>query len=89
MCGHAAAEIIAALQAADVQFMSCHTATEERARILVQRKKLSQSRSRHIQECPRLLLSMQSARKQRLRIAEYMRVAKIANLARICRTANF
>ena len=48
MCGHATAEIIAALQAADVQFMSCHTAIEERARILVQRKKLSQSRSRHI-----------------------------------------
>ena len=34
---------IEALQARDVQFMSCHTATEEQARVLVQRNKLSQS----------------------------------------------
>jgi hypothetical protein len=34
---------IEALQARGVQFMSCHTATEEQARVLVQRNKLSQS----------------------------------------------
>jgi len=34
---------IEALQARDVQFMSCHTATEEQARVLIQRNKLSQS----------------------------------------------
>jgi hypothetical protein len=34
---------IEALQARGVQFMSCHTATEEQARALVQRNKLSQS----------------------------------------------
>ena len=39
----AAAAIIEALQAGDVQFISCHTATEEQPRILVQRNKLSQS----------------------------------------------
>ena len=34
---------IEALQARGVQFMSCHTATEEQARVLVKRNKLSQS----------------------------------------------
>jgi hypothetical protein len=34
---------IEALQARGVQFMSCHTATEEQARALVERNKLSQS----------------------------------------------
>jgi hypothetical protein len=34
---------IEALQARSVQFMSCHTATEEQARALVKRNKLSQS----------------------------------------------
>jgi hypothetical protein len=34
---------IEALQARNVQFMSCHTATEEQARALVKRNKLSQS----------------------------------------------
>jgi hypothetical protein len=34
---------IEALQSRGVQFMSCHTATEEQARVLVERNKLSQS----------------------------------------------
>jgi hypothetical protein len=34
---------IDALQSRGVQFMSCHTATEEQARVLVERNKLSQS----------------------------------------------
>jgi hypothetical protein len=36
-----------------VQVMSCHTATEEQARVLVQRNKLSQSPEKIVRTCLR------------------------------------
>lgn len=47
---HYQAKSIQELQSRGVQFMSCHTATEEQARILVRRNKLSQSPEEVVQD---------------------------------------